>query len=65
MVAGGLPMGEVRAVQINGGGAGGERDLGTDEFAGLFEVEEVGDGEVGVDVGEGHGGISVRAGRRW
>jgi hypothetical protein len=31
----------------------------------LFEVEEVGDGEVGVDVGEGHGGISVRAGRRW
>jgi len=58
-VAGGLEVGDVGAVEVDGGGAGGEGDLGADKVVVLVEVEDVGDGELGVEIGELHGGMSV------
>ena len=47
LLAGGLPLGDVRALEVELGGAGGRGDVGADEaLLGLGEGEDAGDGEL-------------------
>ena len=50
-LAGGLPVREVRAVQVDGGGAGGQGDLRAGEAVVLVEGEDARQGEGLVELG--------------
>ncbi len=56
LLAGGLPVRDVGAVEVDGGGGVGQGDLGAGELAVGVEVKDAGEAEVLVEFGDLHGG---------